>query len=182
MMHGERLGAVREKSREAHAHVAEKSSRRQPAETHRDLRLEAEAHGVEERRAVDDARVDGARPAGEQVGERAAAGTRDAEVAAEAVARAAGDEAEDGISADERGGDFVHRAVATDGDDQLATLGEGLRGELGRVPRALGRDDGGVEPLRGNEALRPSEEMGIAAIGAGVGIEDETNLHSERAR
>jgi len=95
----------------------------------------------------------------------------EAEVAAEAVAGAAGHEAEDGAAADEGAGDLVEGAVAADGDDEAAAVGKGAGGEglgVARVlrEREIGAAGGGVGADGGEEA----------GGGAGDGVEDEARF------
>jgi tRNA dimethylallyltransferase len=67
--------------------------------------------------------------------------------------------------------DFVHRAVAADGDDQLATVGESARGELGGVARSFGQRD--LRAALAGERL----DGGQGASGpAGAEIDDEAGF------
>ena len=63
----------------------------------------------------------------------------------QAVAGATGDEREGGRSVEEGLGNFVHRAVAADGDDGRAAGSRGVAGELGGMAGSIGDRDGGVE-------------------------------------
>ena len=93
--------------------------------------------------AVRDSGVDLAGATGEQDLERPTRGTVDAQMAAEAVTGSAGDQAECRRAADQRRGDFVQRAVAADGDDEIATLGLCALGQFAGMARAFGQLDAG---------------------------------------
>jgi hypothetical protein len=67
-----------------------------------------------------------------------------AQVAAQAIAGATRYEAERRRPTDERGCDFIHRSIATDGHDQIVTSIEGVAGERRRVTGALGEVDHGA--------------------------------------
>ncbi len=72
-------------------------------------------------------------------------------MAREAVAGAARDEGERGGRVDEGAGDFVHRAIASDGDDDIAAARDGVAGEFGGVARVLRGDDSRVQTVSGDE-------------------------------
>ena len=151
--------------------VAEKTAVRQEIETVRDLGLEAEAGGAEERVAGREAGVDAAGAAGGDDGERMRDRAVAAKMAGEAVAGTARDEAEGDGRADEGGGDFVHGAVAADGHDGVAILGDGGPGEFGGVAGA-GRGGDGLAAA-GGESFDGGADAGGAA---GAGIEDVTDF------
>jgi hypothetical protein len=69
--------------------------------------------------------------------ERVGGGAVDTEVAAQSVTGPARHQAEHDFRADEDARDFVHRAVAADGDDEFGTIVDGAPGKFGGVPRAL---------------------------------------------
>ena len=100
-----------------------------------------------------------------------------AEVTAEAIARAAGHESECRRGAHETGRDLVQGAVASDRDHQLAAVREGLHGQLRGMARVGGERD--VGPLPGGKGLHAGDYAGGVA---GVGIDDEAGLHAGRAR
>lgn len=166
---GLRLG--REEGLGAGGQVAEEAAAAELVEAMGDLRFEAEAGGGEEGVAVGEAGIDGADAAVFQDRERVRGRAVDAEVTAEAVAGAAGDEAERGGRADERGGDFVHRAIAADGDHDLAAVGEGFGGEGAGVASVLGEAEGSAVFFSERLDVRPG-----AVRGAGAKVDDEAGF------
>jgi tRNA dimethylallyltransferase len=108
--------------------------------------------------------------------ECAVTGTGNAKVPAQTVARAAGNKAEIGRGADQRGGHLIHGAVATDGDDQLAALRHGLPGQFGGLPRPFRGDNGAVKPVPGDEIDGAVVEIRVLPIASGVRIEDEPDF------
>ena len=92
----------------------------------------------------------------------------DAKMPAEAVARAAGHEPKGGGRADQLAGNFIERAVATDGDDERGAAGERGAGEGGGVERRLGQDEFGVD--RGGKRAHCRQD---ARDATGEGIDDE---------
>lgn len=164
-----RLG--REEGACAGGEVAEKAAAPELIEALGDLGFEAESGSGEEGVAIGEAGIDGVDATGFQNREGVRGRAVDAEVAAEAVAGAAGDEAERGGGADERGGDFVHRAVAADGYDELAVVGERFGRERARVAGVLGEADGGAVFF--GESL----DVGQRAMGgAGAEVDDEAGF------
>lgn len=101
----------------------------------------------------------------------------DADVAAQAVARAAGDEAEQHRRVHEGGGHLVHRAVTADGHDQTAALAHRSGRQLGAVTGSQGVNHGGVEASLLDEGSGPEPKMGVAPVVPGVGVEDEPGFH-----
>ena len=164
------------------AEVVNETATFEQVEAPADLGVESQAHGVEKGQTVRRARVDGARPAVQERMEGAVAGSGNAEVAAEAVAGAAGNEAEHGVGLDEGLGHLVHRAVAPDGHDEVAAGVEGAPGQLGAVARPFGVGQGLAGEMAGEEGPRPLEHDGIPPVAAGVGIKDETGLQSSQLR
>ena len=104
------------------------------------------------------------------------------EVPAETVTRAAGDKTETGRRVHQGAGDFVHGAVAADGDDQSATVGHRLPGQLGGVARPLGAHEGSVQSAFLDEGGGPIAQIGVAAVAAGVGVEDEPGFQRRSPR
>lgn len=96
----------------------------------------------------------------------------DAEVAAEAVAGAARQEPEGGAGAGQDARDLVHRAIAADGHDEFATLGEGPGGEFAGVGGSLGEYDRGT--MRRSEGTHGADGP---ERGTGAGVDDEAGLH-----
>lgn len=109
-----------------------------------DLRFESEAGHGEKRMSIGEAGIDGAGLAGDEVFECSFDRSMQTEMAAQSVARTAGDEAKNAIRTDERAGDFVHRAVAADGYDQLAAVDEGLPREIAGMTGARRLNDVGT--------------------------------------
>ena len=121
------------------------------------LGVETNTHRIKKRDAVRSASVDRANTSIEQRAKSAFARSGDAEVAAKAVAGAAGNQAESGFGAHESGGDFVQRAVAADGDDELAAFGNRLTSEFGGVTRPFGEDELGLRDVFTDEGTGASE-------------------------
>src|SRR5688572_3569853 len=78
--------------------------------------------------------------------ERTRNGTVNAKMTSEPVARTAGNEAQRGVGPDQRSAHLVHRAVASDCDNEFATFVERLRCDLGRMARTL-RDFNPCAPM-----------------------------------
>ena len=116
--------------------------------------------------------------ASDQQRERAMRPGGQTEVEGEAVAGAGGHNGQGGGGADERLGDFVHRAVSADRDHPVATVVERRPGQLGGVAGARGENEIGVEPVDGDEFPDGGYEPGTAAVPAGTGIEDEAGFHA----
>src|ERR1051326_6941259 len=90
----------------------------------------------------------------------------------ESVARAARPEPERAGGADERLGDFVHRAVAANGDHPTITREHGVARELSGVTRAFRRDEVRMLDVRGNEiADRAREARPLPGV-PGIRIEE----------
>lgn len=113
--------------------IAKEAAVNEAVETLGNLGLKAEAGGGKERVSVGEARIDETGMSGAKDGQRAMNWAVDTEVAAKAVARAAGDESQRGRGADEDRGDFVEGAVSADRDDKRATGGHSTRGQLRSV-------------------------------------------------
>ncbi len=173
---GVRFRPVAEEGVPAGAQVGGEAAAGEAVETAGDLGVEAEANGVEETVAGGDAGVDltDAAVAHDVQGvfDRAV----DAEVATEAVARTAGDQAEGGGCADDAAADFVEGTVAADGDDAWDAARGGVARELGGVVGALGGAEFGVETKRGDAGAQIDEELRAPAVEAGVRVEDEAEL------
>ena len=138
------------KGGERGAGVGGKSAGGEGVEAAAHVGIEPEAHGVEEGMAVGAPRIDlgnTSADAGDEV-EGGQQGRRHAEMQREAVARAAGDEREGGRSVEEGLGDFVHRAVAANGDDGRAAGQRGVAGEVRGMAGTIGGRDNGVEVTR----------------------------------
>ena len=62
-------------------------------------------------------------------------------MATESVAGSAGDQTERRRAADERRGDFVHRAVTANCDNKIAALGLGALRQIAGMAGVFGQDD-----------------------------------------
>src|SRR5690349_13037635 len=100
----------------AGAQVTGETARGERGETARNEGLKAGASDAEKRVGIDHTCVDGQRSARQQGLESTATGAADAEMPAKTVARPAGNEPEARRGVDQGAGDFVHGAVAADGD------------------------------------------------------------------
>ena len=114
------LGCIPRESAQADAHVRDQAARAGAREGVRDPGVEADAHHVDERRAVDRGGVDDLDAQSAARADRFAKIHRQSEVAREAVAGAGGDDAEGDVGSDEPLRDFVNGAVAADGEDALS--------------------------------------------------------------
>ncbi len=170
---------IRTEKPEGGADVGAEAALGEAVEALADFRIETETHGIEERDAVDVARVDAAGASVEQGAEGAAAGARDAEVAAETIAGAAGDEAEGDLRADESGSDLVERAIAADGHDAGAPLGHGFARQRGRVVGRLGEDEIGVAFALPDKGLGALEDAGVSGVSAGARVVDQLEAAGE---
>ncbi len=154
---------------DAGGEIAGKTATGETIELGGDLGFETEAGGGEKGPAVGQPCVDETRLARVQNGERPRNRAVNTEMAAQAVAGAARDEAERGGRAGDDGGDLVQRAVTADGDEQLATGAEGGDGEFGRMAGTFGEKHlGAVVGREGSHGVDGVE----GATGAGVDDED----------
>lgn len=168
------LGRVVGEGPGAGRQVAGEPAPAEEIETRRDFRLEAEPRRGEKRPAVGETGVDEAGVAGADDREGVFDGPVDAEVAAEAVAGSAGDQAESGGGSGEDGSNLIERAVAADGDDHGAAVGEGLLRECGGMAGGVGERDAG--PVARGEGPDRREGGGGAA---GAGVDDEAGFQRE---
>lgn len=95
----------------------------------------------------------------------------DPEMTSQAIARTAGHEPERRGRAGQRRGDFVQGAIAPDGDDESAVVGERLAGECNCMPRAGRLNQRGAMPRR----VYPNGGK-HTGHGAGARIDDEARL------
>jgi len=158
---------------EAGAEIAAEAAVGERGKTASNQRFKADSSCAEKRIAVDRARIHGHRFTFDEGTESAFARTGNTDVATESIARAAGNQAEDSGRAYEASGDLIHGAITTDGDHEGAAIGHGLPGEFRGVARMSRGDDRGVPVAFGDELRRAIPQVGIAAIGARVRIEDE---------
>ncbi len=170
------LGLVRKKRRNTDPKIAGEAAVCQPAESHGDVGLEAEAHSVEEGETIDHTGVDRLWPTVQQCLESTVSRSRYAKMPAEAVAGAAGNQAKNRRRIDQSGGHFIHGAVATDRHDQFASVVDGMPGKFSGMTRPLGSHDRAVEAVAADEVHSPVPQVRIFPIGAGKGIEDEPDF------
>lgn len=168
---GVRLRLRRAERFGAGGEVAQETAAAELVEPVGDLGFETEAGGAEEGVAVGEAGIDGLDATVFQDRERVRGRAVDAEMAAQAVTGSAGDEAERGGGADERSGDFVHRAIAANGDDELAAGGQGFGCERASVAGVLREADRGAVFFGECFDLRQ-----CAVRGAGAEVDDEAGF------
>jgi len=106
----------------ASGEITEKSPAREAIEARGNFGFKAEARDREKRVTIGEARINEARLAVEENGERTSDSAVDTQVAAEAIAGAARNETERSGGASEDGGDLIERAIATDGDATMFTV------------------------------------------------------------
>lgn len=169
-----------------HAHgggdVGSQAPAFQLVEARAEIGVESQAHDIEEGLAIGGAGIDGADFTVQQSPECTLARPGNAEVAAETIPGAAGNQTERCGRAHERGGDFVQGAVAADGHDPFAPFIHGLTSQLRGVTRPFRGNDHGIKPVFSDERARFLQEVGIAGVVPGAGIEDKPRFQSGERR
>src|SRR4051794_34163953 len=107
----------------ARTHVSPKSATDELVEALGDFAFEAEPRDGEKWAAVCQAGIDHPRPTSDEQIECALDRPVDPEVPAQAVAGSTWDQSKRGGRANQHASDFVHRTVATDGNDEFGLFG-----------------------------------------------------------
>lgn len=173
---GAGLRAEAKESVDGGASIGLKATASELVEAVADLGIKAEAHGIEKWNTVGRTCVDGAWLSFQQSSKCAFARAGDAEVPAEAVARAAGYESEDGVGANECGCHLIHGSVTADRDDETTPLSHRMLCEFAGVTWVSGLDDRGVEFVLGDKFMGARKQIRVACIVARARVEDETGF------